>query len=202
MTQPLTTKPKLNQSSEVLQDTEIDYENTDFLDEPGQKLSSDLFSLNTEVVINDTPDKKSVTRNQVDDVVEDISRNYNTTKTLAYIGLCATLQAGGANKNKRSNVKITINQTTFESKKVNEIINRYCKNITPRQFARIFCIDIFRIAVRFNIVGNAYISLKRYYPHLLLETNIHEKYWASDFQGENSMKLKSRHYCTRDRSRT
>lgn len=114
----------------------------------------------------------------------DIARHYNVPNNLAYIGLCSTLQAGGTNKNKRSNIKITIAGIGFESRKVNEFINRYCKNITPRQLARIISNDIYLVSKRYNITGNAYVSLKRFYPHLLIEQEF-ERFWASDFQAEN-----------------
>lgn len=115
----------------------------------------------------------------------DTCRHYGVPEPLAYIGVCSTLQAGGTNKNKRTNIKITVGGFSFEYKKINEFINRYCKNITPRQLARILSNDIFLISRKYKITGNAYVSLKRFYPQLLLETNPDEKYWAADFQAEN-----------------
>ena len=142
-------------------------------------------ALKTEIEFSDKPERDKVSDQQVSDIVTDLTRHYNTNRQTAYVGLLATLQAGGTNKNKRSNVKITINKIGFESKKVNEFIFRYCKNHTPRQLARCLANDIFIVSQKFGITGNAYISLKRNYPHLLFETNINERFWASDFQVDN-----------------
>ncbi|MGQ2957957.1 hypothetical protein [Agrobacterium sp.] len=148
---------------------------------------SDLFeaAYTEDVAVSDKAEKKKITKKDLEAIVSDIARIYDTSTSLAYIGLCTTLQAGGTNKNKRSNVKITINNITFESIKVNEVIYRIVKNITPRQFARCIANDIFHIAVKHMITGNAYVSLKRYYPQLLLNSNPLETYWAADFQVDN-----------------
>ena len=135
--------------------------------------------------VQDRPDNRSLTKQQLDSVVGDVAKTYNCPPSVAYIGICSTLQAGGSNKNKRSNVKITIDKISFESKKVNESIAKFCKTLTPRQFARILCNDIFLISKKYGITGNAYVSIKRYYPDLLLGTNIDERFWAADFQVDN-----------------
>ncbi|MGQ2957954.1 hypothetical protein [Agrobacterium sp.] len=137
------------------------------------------------VTVSDKAAKEKLTNKDLESIISDVARFYETTTSIAYLGICATLQAGGTNRNKRSNVKITINKITFESKKVNEFISRQCKNLTVRQFARLIANDIIHIAVRYQITGNAYVSLKRYYPKLLLGSNQLERYWASDFQVEN-----------------
>lgn len=142
-------------------------------------------ALNENITVDDRSDKRSVTTQQLNDIVNDIASYYQVKKNHAYIGLTATLQAGGTNKNKRSNVKITLETITFESKKINEFIIKHCKSLTPRQFARCIANDIFYVAVRHNITGNAYISLRRFYPNLLLGTNQHERFWAADFQVDN-----------------
>jgi len=180
-------EPNSSQETEqpqLFDQTNEQYDQNNF---PTSGINDELLvaSLQVDVTINDKPEKDKITKQQLNDVVTDISRTYSTTLQVAFIGLCATLQAGGTNKNKRSNVKITINNISFESKKINELISRYVKNLTPRQFARCLCNDIFIIAQRYNITGNAYISLKRYYPQLLLGTNLHERYWAADFQIDN-----------------
>jgi hypothetical protein len=150
-------------------------------------IADDLLNeaLAANVEVSNMPDKLTATNKQINDIVTDISRHYNVPLTLGYIGLCSTLQAGGTNKNKRTNIKITIGGISFESRKINEFIYRYCKNLTPRQLARILSNDIFLIATKYKITGNAYVSLRRYYPQLLLETNPDERFWASDFQAEN-----------------
>jgi len=104
----------------------------------------------------------------------------------ALIGTFSTLQAGGTNKNKRSNVKININTILFESKVINGILSKYCKDFTPRQFAVYFSNEIYLISKRHNITGNAYVSLPRHYLNLLTEATPEEKFWASDFQLENT----------------
>jgi hypothetical protein len=151
------------------------------------EISSDLLeeALKTEISVQDRLDKRSLTKQQFDQVVGDVAKTYNCSPSVAYIGICSTLQAGGSNKNKRSNVKITIDKWSFESKKVNEAIAKHCKTLTPRQFARILGNDIFQISKKHGITGNAYVSLKRYYPNLLLSTDIDEKFWAADFQVDN-----------------
>lgn len=142
-------------------------------------------ALNEKIEVQDRPDNRSLTKQQLDQVVGEVARTYSCSHSVAYIGICSTLQAGGSNKNKRSNVKITIDKWSFESKKVNEIIAKHCKTLTPRQFARILGNDIFQISKKYGITGNAYISIKRYYPELLLGTNIDERFWAADFQVDN-----------------
>lgn len=127
---------------------------------------------------------KTITREQLKNLVEKISDTYRIPFGLAYTGLCCTLQAGGSNKNKRSNIKITLNGNAFESKKINEIIQQQLQ-MTPRQLARQIAREIFAVSKKNNIMGNAYISLKRFYPHLLTEVP-DERYWAADFQIDNS----------------
>lgn len=128
--------------------------------------------------------EKNITSEQLINFTTKVAEFYKIPNNIAYVGICSTLQAGGSNKNKRSNVKITIQGNVFESKKVNELIQQNLK-ITPRQLARIIANDIFVISSKHQITGNAYVSLKRFYPNLLTNESEDEKYWAADFQVDN-----------------
>jgi hypothetical protein len=150
-----------------------------------QTLSKDLLKdLLSEQYEVKEPEAKTVTPQQFENLIESIRTNYNCDNKLALAGLFCTLQAGGTNKSKRSNVKITLNGTSFESKKINEIISKHVE-VTPRQLARIYANDIFLTARKFNITGNAFVTLNRYYSHMLTQQTDNEKYWAADFQLDN-----------------
>lgn len=128
---------------------------------------------------------KEIKKETFDALIREISTAYQCSLPAALVGLFSTLQAGGTNKNKRSNVKISVAGTSFESKKINELIAKHCKDFTPRQFAGYFRNDIFKLSKIHDITGNAYVSLRRQYPYCITETNQDEKYWASDFQLDN-----------------
>jgi hypothetical protein len=129
--------------------------------------------------------QKKITKDQFSDIIREVATLYSTDQPTALVGLFATLQAGGTNKSKRSNIKITITNIGFQSKDINKIITKHCKDFTPRQFAIYFRNEIFQIAKKHNITGSCYISLKRNYAHLLTETVQDERYWATDFHLEN-----------------
>lgn len=134
-----------------------------------------------------TVERPQPTLNQKDlhTLVDAVNSDYNCNNLgLAYAGICATLQAGGTNANKRSNVRITIQKVKFESKNINEHIKRITK-LSPRQFARILAEDIFKVAKKLNITGNAYIYIQRFHSQYLTDINPDEKYWAADFQIDN-----------------
>jgi hypothetical protein len=128
---------------------------------------------------------KTISREAFDALIRDISSTYKCSPPAALVGLFSTLKAGGTNKNQRSNVKITVAGCSFESKKVNELITKHCKEFTPRQFAVYFRNDIFKLSKIYDIMGNAYVSLRRNYSDVITDTNQDEKYWASDFQIDN-----------------
>lgn len=96
----------------------------------------------------------------------------------------STLQAGGNSKSKKSNVRITVQAIVFESKVINEAINKQLKNMTPRQFSRFFATQIFACSKKHNITGNSFVHISRHNLSLLKNTP-DEKYWASDFQIDN-----------------
>lgn len=129
--------------------------------------------------------EKVVSKEAFQRIITDIKNQYNVEPHVALLGLFATLQAGGTNKNKRSNVKITIQGVSFESKTINKYITNHLRDFTPRQFAVYFRDFIFRVSKAQNITGNAYVSLRRQYSHLLTEAVAEEKFWASDFQLDN-----------------
>lgn len=129
--------------------------------------------------------EKVVPQEAFQKIINDIKTQYNVDPHVALLGLFATLQAGGTNKNKRSNVKITIQGICFESKTINRYIAAHCRDFTPRQFAVFFRDAIFRLSKAQNITGNAYVSLRRQYSHLLTEAVDDEKFWAADFQLDN-----------------
>jgi len=128
---------------------------------------------------------KSVSLEQFDKVITDVGKEYDANRIVSIAGTFCTLQAGGTSNNKRSNVKITIQGKGFESKKINSIITRHCKGITPRQFAKFFANQISNCSIKFGIMGNAYKYVKRHYPTMLTEENVNEEYWCSDFQIDN-----------------
>jgi len=127
---------------------------------------------------------KEITTEQLKILTKKVAEIYKVTDKIAYVGICCTLQAGGSNNNKRSTVKICIQNIDFESKKINDLIQQQLK-VTPRQLAKAIANDIFVLARKHQIIGNAYISLTRFYPQLLLNSDEYEKFWAADFQIDN-----------------
>lgn len=130
------------------------------------------------------PKSQQLNAEQLNDVIQRTADQYKTDPSTAFVGICATLQAGGTNKNKRSNVKIKIKEIPFESKVVNEIIQKQT-TFTPRQFARQIANEIYKISEKHQITGNAYVSLRRFYAEMLTEITDTERYWAADFQIDN-----------------
>jgi hypothetical protein len=141
-------------------------------------------ALNLEVKIADKAEK-TITKSQMDSIVMDVANEYRTDQPTALVGIFSTLQAGGTNKNKRSNIKITIADIPFQSKDINKIISKHCKDFTPRQFAVHYRTSIFQMAKKHNITGSCYVSLKRNYSHMLTGEVPDEKFWATDFQLDN-----------------
>lgn len=142
-------------------------------------------ALGLEITAVEVPAPK-LDRKVLNTLVDAINAHYNCNSTgIAYAGICATLQAGGTNSNKRSNVKITLNNVKFESKKINELIRQITK-LSPRQLARFIANDIFMVSKKFNITGNAFVYIQRFHSTLLTELpGSDERYWASDFQLDN-----------------
>ena len=130
--------------------------------------------------------EKHVNGEQFNDIVNAIAKDFGVEPPIALAGLACTLQAGGTSNNKRSNVKITVSQVAFESKKVNAIIIKTGK-VTPRQFAKQFASQIQRLAVKHKVIGNSYVYLKRFYSNIITESNAfaEEPYWCADFQIDN-----------------
>lgn len=132
------------------------------------------------------PINKTVTNKQFDEILNGVAIEYNTSTNIAIIGIFATLQAGGTSDNRRSNVKITIEKIPFESSTINKIIKSKAKGITPRQFAKQFANDILKVSIKYQIRGNAYIYIKRFYNETLTGVDTaNECYWLSDFQSDN-----------------
>jgi len=129
--------------------------------------------------------QKEISKEAFQRIISDIRNQYNVESHVALLGLFATLQAGGTNKNKRSNVKITIQGISFESKTINKYIISHLRDFTPRQFAIYFRDQILRISKSQNITGNAYVSLRRHYSHMITECAEDERFWAADFQIDN-----------------
>lgn len=124
-------------------------------------------------------------RYELENIINDLSRGYRVDKNLAYIALCVMLQVGGSITNKKSNIRIRVDNTQFESRRINIIIMKHCKDLTPRQFARQIANDIFLVSQKYNVPGNAYLSLLRQYSHFLIEDQPKDKFWAADFQVDN-----------------
>lgn len=98
------------------------------------------------------------------------------------------LQLGGTNTNKKSSIKVTIGNNTFDSKGIQKCINRNVPGITARQFARFYANHIFKVAVKNDFVGSAWNSIRRSYSENFNTedpNSIYYKYWATEFQGDN-----------------
>lgn len=130
---------------------------------------------------------KTINKETFDKLIDEIAKDYKVIPAMAITGLFTTLQAGGTNNNKRSNVKISIGETIFESKTINAHIIKHCKGITPRQLAKIFANQIQRVATKYNITGNSYIYINRFHSNLLNHDSKSpdEIQWCADFQIEN-----------------
>lgn len=130
---------------------------------------------------------KTVTNSDFEATVAAVASKYQVSREHAAAGIFSTLQAGGTNNNKRSNVKISIGDISFESKVINQCITKCCKNITPRQFAKCFASTIFKVAVKFGITGNAYVYIRRNHSSFLTEDpSSFERFWCADFQIDNT----------------
>jgi len=129
-------------------------------------------------------ENQEITKEQMDELIESISKYYNVPPHIALIGLFATLQRGGTSRNKKSNVKIRFAQTVFESKIINPYIVKANKNFTPRQFARYFADQIYDLAKAHDLDGNCFVYISRNYPETLTGKP-EERYWAADFQVDN-----------------
>lgn len=152
------------------------------LDTFASDLVKNALSLNIEVFERPT---YILRRSDLENIISDLSKGYRVDKNLAYVALCVMLQVGGSITNKKSNIRIRIDNTQFESRRINIIIMKHCKNLTPRQFARQIANDIFLVSERYQIPGNAYLSLVRQYSHFLVDNQTKDKFWASDFQVDN-----------------
>lgn len=141
-------------------------------------------ALSKDIVIKEK-EERIITGDDFHAVVGSLATTFQTTPEVAMIGLFSTLQAGGTSKSKKSNVRITVQGMTFESKIINAAITKRLKKITPRQFARFFANQIFQISKRHSITGNAYVYIKRHLGQYLTETVPHEDIWAADFQIDN-----------------
>ena len=141
-------------------------------------------SMNLEIKVQPKTDKQ-IDKQELQNFINDVAKHHDITPAVALVGIFSTLQAGGTSKNKRSNVKIKVQGTIFESKKINEILMKNIKEITPRQFARLFASAIFNCSVKYDITGNAFVYLKRFHSEGLTEAHDHEKYWCADFQIDN-----------------
>lgn len=184
-----TRRAKTTPRSEVndFKDSNVDSTNKTENIDPSE-ITKDLLqeALNMEIDI-ETKQDKTINKDTFNSLIDSISKHYNTTPALALVGLFCTLQAGGTNNNKRSNIKITITKIAFESKTINSHIIRTCKGITPRQLARIFAQQIYSCALKYSITGNAYTYILRYHSKLLeVENKIDtDRFWCADFQIDN-----------------
>jgi hypothetical protein len=135
----------------------------------------------------ETKQDKKITKELFWLFINELAKDYKITTALTVAGVFCTLQAGGTNNSKRSNVKITLGDVAFESRKVNSFIIKYCKGITPRQLARIFANEIMEVSTTYNITGNAYIYITRFHSELLNvnESDPNERFWCADFQSDN-----------------
>jgi hypothetical protein len=131
------------------------------------------------------PSKKEILNNDlIRKANREVALKYKTTPAKAFAGICCTLQAGGTSRGKRSNIKIRLGDTEFESKEINSILMKITK-CSPRQIAKFLANDIVTVAEHYNITGNAFIYISRYHPHLLTQEVLNEKFWCADFQMDN-----------------
>ena len=145
------------------------------------KLLHEVLNLKASVV---SKPEKIITHETINTLRAEIGKIYKCPIPFAFLGLCSTLQAGGTNSSKGSNVIIKLDSYRFESKTINQVLRKVCKDFTPRQFATYLRNIIFSLSKRYKITGNAYSWLQRVY---LGGQNEYpdDKYWASDFQINN-----------------
>ena len=151
-----------------------------------ETFASDLVetALNSELEIFHRNDR-ILQRFELENILSDLAKGYRVNKNTAYVALCIILQVGGSITNKKSNIRVKIENTQFESRRINIIIMKHCKDLTPRQFARQMANDIFLVSKKYSIIGNAYLSLLRQYSHFLVDNSLDDKFWSSDFQVDN-----------------
>lgn len=140
-------------------------------------------STNLEPKIN-TKTKSDIPEDQILKTVGLIREQFNLkSNELAFTGIAILLQKGGCNSNKNTNIVITIDDKSMDSKSTNKIIREICKGATPRSFARQHGKTIFEISKKHKIVGNIALKIQRNYPEAWNRiTNPDKEYWASDFQ--------------------
>jgi len=132
--------------------------------------------------------EKIVSQENLNFTLDELASVYGTTTGQTVVGLLGVLQIGGTNKSKRSNVKLTVGDATFESKTVQKAIAKHCPGITPRQFARQYADQIFRVAQTYQFDGSAWTSLSRSYSDMLDPQDPDYpsyRYWATEFQLDN-----------------
>lgn len=153
------------------------------LDTDPNEITKDLMTEAKSVKIDMSKDIRTINKEQFYEINRQISKYYGVAPHIALIALCLVLQAGGSSRNKKANVKLTLENVSYESKIINSYITTVLRGFTPRQFARYFADQIFEISREYDKPGNCYAYIARNYPELLQEEN--DKYWASDFQVDN-----------------
>jgi len=146
---------------------------------------SQLFetAANIEVKLEETK-SKTIPEDQIQTVIDLVQTKANfKDKNQAVVALAITLQKGGCNSNKNTNITTTIEDASIDSKTIANFIRSNCKNASPRSFARQIGNEIFKICKKQKIVGNLKIRLEKNYPDEWKSiTDPDKDYWASDFQ--------------------
>jgi hypothetical protein len=101
----------------------------------------------------------------------------------AIIATAITLQKGGCNSSKNTQITTTFNGISIDSKTINGLIRTACRNSSPRSFARQIALEIFKISKNYKVPGNLKIKLEKNYPQEWNSIVDPDKdYWAADFQ--------------------
>jgi hypothetical protein len=155
---------------------------------------SDTTSLNSLVeqakaltITATTENRKMIPLDQITQTLGLVRENYELADDASALYVTAiSLQKGGCNSNKNTNIILTVDGKKIESKIISGFIRQKCKNASPRQFARQLANEIFEISKHTKTSGNLKIRLEKLYTKQWNDIIDPDKdYWASDFQSNN-----------------
>jgi hypothetical protein len=134
-----------------------------------------------------TDNTKMIPSEQINQTLGLVRENYQLADDASALYVTAiSLQKGGCNSNKNTNIILTVDEKKIESKIIAGFIRQKCKNASPRQFARQLANEIFEISKHTKTSGNLKIRLEKLYTKQWNDIIDPDKdYWASDFQSNN-----------------
>ena len=135
--------------------------------------------------IKDVSSSVKVSTQDMNIVLNKIAKNRKCSVEDAFAAMAIIAQLGGtASKANGDKIKINISDIDFKL----ELIRKVVKEITNGSFRRIaktYATNFKEIAEQHGYQGNQLSKIQSNYPEFKLK-NEQDKFWVSDFQGENS----------------